>query len=117
MAVQPSPADERSRLWDRVLDSVQSRLSSAQAFETWFRPIVPRELDPRLVDLEVPNAFFVDWIHEHHLTALRHALTDVLGACPDIRFSPREPVAPPPATPAVLRALPRQNSFSPSRSV
>ncbi len=101
MAVQPSPADERSRLWDRVLDSVQSRLSSAQAFETWFRPIVPRELDPRLVDLEVPNAFFVDWIHEHHLTALRHALTDVLGACPDIRFSPREPVAPPPATPAV----------------
>jgi len=101
MAVQPVPAEAISRLWERVLDSVQSRLSSAQAFETWFRPIVPRELDPRLVDLEVPNAFFVDWIHEHHLTALRHALTDVLGACPDIRFSPREPVAPPPATPAV----------------
>lgn len=101
MAVQPVPAEELSRLWDRVLLSVQSRLSSVQAFETWFRPIVARELSPRLADLEVPNAFFVDWIHEHHLTTLRHALTDVLGSCPDIRFSPREPVAPPPPTQAV----------------
>ncbi len=101
MAVQPVTADETARLWDQVLRSVQSRLSSTQAFDTWFSPIVARELGARLVDLEVPNAFFVDWIHEHHLTTLRHALTDVLGACPDIRFSPREPAALPPPTQAV----------------
>ena len=101
MAVQPVPAEETTRLWETVLLSVQSRLSSTQAFETWFSPIIPRELSPRLVDLEVPNAFFVDWIHEHHLTTLRNALADVLGACPDIRFSPREPVALPPPTQVV----------------
>ncbi len=101
MAVQPVPAEETSRLWEQVLLCVQSRLSSAQAFDTWFTPIVAREMGPRLVDLEVPNAFFVDWIHEHHLTTLRHALADVLGVCPDIRFSPREPVALPPPTQAV----------------
>jgi chromosomal replication initiator protein len=101
MAVQPFPATEPARLWGQVLVAVQARLASEQAFVTWFQPIVARELGPDLVDLEVPNAFFVDWIHEHHLSTLRAALSEVLGACPDIRFSPREPSAPPPATQAV----------------
>ncbi len=98
MAIQPVMTEELARAWEQVLDVVRARLSSQQAFETWFRPIVARQLGPDTVDLEVPNAFFVDWIHEHHLTHLRSALAEVLGSCPDIRFSPREPVAPPPAS-------------------
>ncbi len=97
MAALPAMPEDLARAWEQVLDAVKIRLSSQQAFETWFRPIVARELGPDTVDLEVPNAFFVDWIHEHHLTVLRSALSEVLGYCPDIRFSPREPVAPPPA--------------------
>ena len=75
---------------------MQSQLASPQAFETWFRPIVARELTPERVDLEVPNAFFVDWIHEHYLTKLRAALSETLGSCPDVHFSAREPVPVPP---------------------
>lgn len=98
MAVQPvATTEELARTWEQVLEVVKAKLSSQQAFETWFRPIIARELGPDTVDLEVPNAFFVDWIHEHHLTVLRSGLSDVLGTCPDIRFSPREPIAPPPA--------------------
>lgn len=93
MAVLPAMPEEFARAWEQVLDVVRSRLSSQQAFETWFRPIVARELSTTVVDLEVPNAFFVDWIHEHHLTVLRSAISEVLGCCPDIHFSPREPVA------------------------
>ncbi len=93
MAVQPVQPETQTRLWEQVLLSVKSRLSSHQAFDTWFRPIVARELSPQLVDLEVPNAFFVDWIHEHHLSTLRNALSEVLGATPEIRFTPREPAA------------------------
>lgn len=93
MAIQPMQPELQSRLWEQVLLSVQSRLESHQAFETWFRPIVARELGPQLVDLEVPNAFFVDWIHEHHLSTLRKALCEVFGETPEVRFSPREPVA------------------------
>ena len=93
MAVLPVQPEELTRLWEQVLLSVKSRLASHQAFETWFRPILVREMSPQWVDLEVPNAFFVDWIHEHHLSTLRHACLEVLGACPEIRFTPREPVA------------------------
>jgi len=111
MAVLPVTPDQVATVWEQVLLKVRDRLTSSQAFETWFRPIVAREFGPQSVDLEVPNAFFVDWIHEHHLHLLRQAFTDVLGDCPDIRFSAREPLPlpvmpreavapPPPAVPA-----------------
>jgi chromosomal replication initiator protein len=106
MAVQPVQPEEQTRLWEQVLLCVRERLASPQAFDTWFRPIVARELNPQRVDLEVPNAFFVDWIHEHHLTTLRGALHDVMRATPDIRFSPREPAALPPAPASMLEARP-----------
>jgi len=106
MAVQPVQPETQTRLWEQVLLSVKRRLPSIQAFDTWFRPIVARELSPQLVDLEVPNAFFVDWIHEHHLTTLRSALDEVLGATPEIRFTPREPAS----TLPVLAAEPRATS-------
>jgi chromosomal replication initiator protein len=62
------------------------------------------------VDLEVPNAFFVDWIHEHHLTLLRQAFTDVLGYCPDIRFNALEPL--PPAAAAREAAAPQRPALA-----
>ena len=113
MAVIPVSPDRVASLWEQVLQKLRDRITSDQAFETWFRPIVAREIGPGAVDLEVPNAFFVDWIHEHHLTALRHACADVLGHCPEVRFVAREPEPLPPApltatvrvtAPAVVRA-------------
>ena len=92
MAVLPVTPDQVAGVWEQVLLKVRDRLTSSQAFDTWFRPIVAREFGPQSVDLEVPNAFFVDWIHEHHLHLLRQAFTEVLGDCPDIRFSAREPL-------------------------
>ena len=101
----PVSPDQVAALWEQVLSKLRDRLTSDQAFETWFRPIVVREIGPEAVDLEVPNAFFVDWIHEHHLTALRHACTDVFGRCPEVRFSAREPAPLPPApAPSAIRA-------------
>ena len=108
MAVQQVQPEEITRLWEQVLRSVRSRLDSQQTFETWFRPIVPREVGPQFVELEVPNAFFVDWIHEHHLSTLRQSLCDVLGASPEIRFAPRSPDAAA-ITPVTPRPAPAMN--------
>ncbi len=115
MAVQLARPEEKSRLWEQVLVAVRARIGSPQTFETWFKPIVARELGPQRVDLEVPNPFFVDWIHEHHLPALRLALHEVLGASPEVRFSPCEVVAPaaPPAA-AVARAAGPQGPAAPA---
>ncbi|HTM57600.1 MAG TPA: chromosomal replication initiator protein DnaA [Candidatus Udaeobacter sp.] len=90
MAVHPEQLTETGRVWEQVLVSVRGRLRSHQAYDTWFKPIVPLALSPDAVELEVPNAFFVDWIHEHHLAALRASLVEVFGVVPSVRFVPRE---------------------------
>ncbi len=95
MAVLHAAPDQVAVLWEQVLHRLKGRLASEQAFETWFRPVLARELGPARVELEVPNPFFVDWIHEHHLAALRDALSETLGHCPDVRFVARDPVPPP----------------------
>src|SRR5436190_5785636 len=113
MAVLPVAPDQVAIVWEQVLLKVRDRLTSSQAFDTWFRPIVAREFGPQSVDLEVPNAFFVDWIHEHHFTALRQAFSEVLGDCPEIRFSAREPL-PLPAVARETLAPPRAATPAPT---
>jgi chromosomal replication initiator protein len=90
MAVQQVQPEKLTQLWEQVLLSIGSRLEGRQAFDTWFRPLVPRVLTSELVEIEVPNTFFVDWIHEHHLTTLRKSLGEVLGSEPELRFVSRE---------------------------
>ncbi|OGF14466.1 MAG: hypothetical protein A2W00_00055 [Candidatus Eisenbacteria bacterium RBG_16_71_46] len=90
MATQPVLPEEIDAVWMQVLLAVEQRLASRQTLETWFRPIHPRSISPDEVNLEVPNSFFVDWIHEHHLATLTQGLADVLGVTPTIRLHPRE---------------------------
>ncbi len=112
MAGQIEQASETTVLWAQVLDAVNARLESQQAFDTWFKPIIPRELSPQSVELEVPNAFFVDWIHEHHLPVLRECLIAVLGESPAIRWAAQEPIAPPPLPRGETRVGPMSSARS-----
>ncbi len=102
MAVQSVQSEETGQLWAQVLDSVRGRIGSPQAFDTWFKPIVPRAINEQFVELEVPNAFFVDWIHEHYLGALRQGLAEALHATPEVRFSALDPIAPAAPEPAAV---------------
>ncbi len=116
MASPPVVLLERQALWEQVLESVRGQVRSDQTFDTWFKPLAPIRLSPEVVEIEVPNAFFVDWIHEHHLGTLRQGLTDVLGAEPEVRLIPREPSAdgaPSPSSPPV--ALGSDSGSAPAR--
>src|SRR5439155_3383339 len=110
MPVQPELPEPTTELWGQVLAAVQVKLETQQAFDTWLKPIVPLNLTPQLVELEVPNQFFIDWIHQYHLGPLRQSLREVLGADPEVRFSARERTSTTPApespTPVALPAPP-----------
>ena len=60
MAVSDVQPETFTQLWEQVLEAVRSRLGSQQAYETWFRPVVPRHLSAQIVELEVPSSFFSD---------------------------------------------------------
>ena len=91
MSAQPTLPEVTTDLWGQVLIAVQTRLETRQAFDTWLKPIVPLTLSPHVVELEVPNPFFIDWIHQYHLPSLRLSLREVFGTDPEIRFIAREP--------------------------
>src|SRR5262245_23588580 len=98
MSAQPTLPEVTTQLWGQVLTAVQVRLDSQHSFDTWLKPIQPVSLSPQLVELEVPNPFFIDWIHQHHLGLLRQSLREVLGTDPEVRFTAREASSPAPAT-------------------
>ena len=114
MPVQPMLPEATTHLWGLVLEAVQLKLETRQAFDTWFKPVVPLSLSPQLVELEVPNPFFIDWIHQYHLRPLRQSLQEVFGAEPEIRFTARDPVSAPnpaspsPPVPRVVASLPAE---------
>jgi len=85
-ATAPDPA-RVSEGWERILAALRPQLPSEQAFETWFRPLRPRLVAADLIELEVPNLFFVDWIQEHYLNALSEAVRSVTGGDAQLRFA------------------------------
>ncbi|MEO6463355.1 MAG: DnaA/Hda family protein, partial [Candidatus Eisenbacteria bacterium] len=106
MAVDPTPV-----LWERILDEVQLRLPSPQAFDTWFQPLRPRLISDAALEVEVPSLFFAEWIQQHYFDHLAEAATAVLATSPAIRFivSPDLAIVPPrPEPPAI--ALPEANA-------
>jgi chromosomal replication initiator protein len=105
--------------WERILDSLRDQLPNQQAFETWFRPLRAKQLRADLLELEVPNLFFVDWIQEHYFVLLNDTVARVTGVSPQVRFvvcpeleqppSSEHPAAPPPPpAPSLPAAAPRQ---------
>jgi len=103
MAVDPTPV-----LWDRILDEVQRRLPTPQAFDTWFQPVRARVVTDVALELEAPSLFFVQWIQQHYLEPLAESAHSVLGAAPTIRFTVVPELAVVPTTPArVPVAAPR----------
>jgi chromosomal replication initiator protein len=116
----PLPSGSPSEEWERILEGLRHRLPSQQAFDTWFRPLRPKQVGSDLIEIEVPNLFFVDWIQEHYLNLLAEVVCQVTGASPLIRFSvcadlevlpeseaaAAPPVGQPPAAAAADPALP-----------
>ncbi len=88
MAVDPTP-----EFWNRILDALQLRLPSQQAFDTWFQPIQPRRISDEVIELEVPSLFFAEWIQQHYLEVLGASAEAALGVMPRIQFTVRPELA------------------------
>ena len=83
----PVSAEFHDEQWEQILSALREQLPSQQAFDTWFRPLRLREIGTHLLEVEVPNLFFVDWIQEHYFGLLVEAAASVTGGEPKIRFA------------------------------
>lgn len=74
-----------SVLWQEALKVIKSAVST-QTFQTWFSFIAPVALNGTLLELEVPNQFFKNWILEHYIDMITSTLKTVSGQDIQVEF-------------------------------
>ena len=62
-------------IWESSLLMLKKTLPS-HAVGAWFEPIMPKEMRGNVIKLEVPNAFFCDWIDSHYKQQLIEAINN-----------------------------------------
>ena len=61
-------------LWPKVIDSLKERVGQ-QNFDIWIKPIRFISMEGEIVELEVPNRFFKEWINEHFSSHIKDVLS------------------------------------------
>lgn len=65
-------------LWNRCLEFIRDNVS-AQAYKTWFDPIVPLRYEDHTLVVQVPSQFFYEYLEEHYVDLLRKTLYKEIG--------------------------------------
>jgi len=76
----PLKRDEKAKLkWEECVEIIKDNINE-QAFNSWFKPIVPLRIEGDNLIVQVPSQFLYEWIEEHYYDLLRNSLTRVLGS-------------------------------------
>jgi chromosomal replication initiator protein len=98
-------APDAQKLWGEILEYLRMRVSR-EGFETWLSPTKGRAIRNNVIEVDVPNSFFADWIGQHYTPEIRAALSQLTGQNITVAFKAadaveapvvvhREPVRPP----------------------
>ena len=76
------------RVWNACLEFIKDNLvNNEQAFNTWFKPIVPMMLDGNTLTVQVPSMFFMEWLEENYAELLKDAMRLTLGERACLQYS------------------------------
>ena len=67
-----------SSVWNNCLSFIEDNIQP-QAYNTWFKPIIPVKVSDKVLSIQVPSKFFYEWLEEHYIKILKLALTKELG--------------------------------------
>ena len=71
-------SNEYRSAWEKCLNVIKDNVPSS-SFKTWFEPIEPIKLDNKVLTIQVPSAFFYEYLEEQFIDILRKTLRMVLG--------------------------------------
>lgn len=77
---------DHKTVWDNCLSIIRDNVP-ASSFKTWFEPIIPMKLENRVITIQVPSAFFYEYIEEQFIDILRKTLRKVLGTGAKLEYS------------------------------
>ena len=65
-------------LWQKCLNVIKDNVSP-QNFRTWFEPIVPINVKNKTLTIQVPTAFFFEYLEENYITLIKKTIKRFLG--------------------------------------
>ena len=80
------PATE---LWNRCLSALSEKVNQ-KSFDIWLKPLKALNLKDTIIEIEVPNKFFKDWISENYQAVIRDVLHQLTQKSFSLTLSLRE---------------------------
>lgn len=71
-------SNDHKTVWERCLNVIKDNVPNS-SFKTWFEPIEPVNLEKQVLTIQVPSAFFYEYLEEQFIDILRKTLRMVLG--------------------------------------
>ena len=71
-------SEEYISAWEKCLNVIKDNVPGS-SFKTWFEPIKPVKLQDKILTIQVPSAFFYEYLEEQFIDILRRTLRMVLG--------------------------------------
>jgi chromosomal replication initiator protein len=78
-------------LWEDVLTAIRPEID-AESYDLWFRPLRALSLEGTRFMVQIPNAFFADWMREHYQDRLEVLLRERSGQALSLTYSVLKPV-------------------------
>ena len=81
--------EDYKKVWANCLEVIKDTLGpeNTKAYETWFVPIVPLQLDGTTLIVQVPSHFFYEWLDTHYIDLLRRVIRMQLGPSAMLKYS------------------------------
>lgn len=73
-------------IWQCCLEVIKDNIS-AQAFKTWFAPIVPVKIENNILTIQVPSHFFYEWLEENYINLLSRVVKKEIGSEGSLEYS------------------------------
>src|SRR5690606_3414978 len=70
---------EHLTAWEKCLDIIRDNVPGS-SFKTWFEPIGPLKLQSNVLTIQVPSAFFYEYLEEQFIDIMRTTLRMALGS-------------------------------------
>ncbi|MDR1896256.1 MAG: chromosomal replication initiator protein DnaA [Prevotellaceae bacterium] len=80
--------ERHKQVWANCLQIIKDNISPDN-YRTWFAPIVPVRLHDNVLTIEVPTAFFYEYLEENFIDLLRVTLRRELGIAAKLEYSVR----------------------------
>ena len=65
-------------VWEKCLNVIKDNVSP-QNFKTWFEPIQVIDVKDKTLTIQVPTAFFFEYLEEHYITLIKKTIKRFLG--------------------------------------